>query len=98
MNTSKDVVWFKKTIVPDLQGYEIKHKYFEEGDFGSLDQIEFNSDFKGGVVDFWNSGWLGIHLYNYSIDEEIMNLLLEPKQISEKDDALNKMIEYLKND
>jgi hypothetical protein len=30
--------FFKSKIEPNLKGFEIKYKYFEQGDFGSLVQ------------------------------------------------------------
>ena len=52
----KDVNWFKDGIEPKLNGFEVKYKYLEEGDFGSLNQIEFNSKKIGGEIDFWGLG------------------------------------------
>jgi hypothetical protein len=98
MNDIKNISWFKKTIEPKLRGYEIKYKFFEKGDFGSLNQVEFNSDAKGGVIDFWGLGWLGLHLYSYQKDEEILNVLLEPDEEIEKTKALEQLYSFIKNE
>ena len=65
MSLVKDLYWFKIVIAPSLKNYEIKYKFFEKGDFGSLNQVEFNSKKMGGEIDFWSEGWLGIHLVDY---------------------------------
>lgn len=92
-----NVKWFKEKLAPLLEGFEIVYKYFEEGDFGSLNQIEFNSDLKGGEIDFWSSGFLGIHLVDYLNSNELLNEFLEPNQIDEKQIALLRLEELLSN-
>jgi hypothetical protein len=94
MNEIRNLNWFKDIIAPTLKGYEIKYKFFEEGDFGSLNQIEFNSESNGGEISFWSSGWLEIHFVDYIKGEEILNVFLEPKQSLEKEKAL-KMLQRL---
>lgn len=94
MNSEKDLLWFK-SIASNLQGYEIEYKFFEEGDFGSLNQIEFNSESKGGNIDFWSTGWVGIHLVDYIEGNELMNLLLEPTEKERINENLEKLINLL---
>lgn len=95
MKTNKDISWFKKTIEPNLKDYKIQYRSYEEGDFGSLNQVEFNSKERGGNVDFWGLGWLGIFLWDYQKEEEIMNILLEPSQEEEKKIAFDKFLKLL---
>lgn len=90
-----DFVWFNKEMTSYLKGYEVKYKYFEEGDFGSLNQVEFNSKKRGGEVDFWSTGWLRIHLVDYVNGNELMNIFLEPNQKEEKEKAFNKLSHFL---
>ena len=87
----KDILWFKEKIAPDLQGYEIKYRFYEEGDFGSLNQVLFESKTIGGQIDFWGMDWLGIYVWDYKAKEELMNILLEPDKYSEKENAFKKM-------
>ncbi|MEZ4887457.1 MAG: hypothetical protein R3E32_22180 [Chitinophagales bacterium] len=91
-----NIQWFKNKIEPTLSEFEIKYKYFEEGDFGSLNQVEFNSLTKGGEVDFWSSGVLAIHLVDYVEGVELMNEFLESKQTKEKENALRRLQNLLK--
>ena len=92
MEKGKDIEWFKKEISPNLGEYELEYKFFEEGDFGSLNQVEFNSKKIGGNIDFWGLGWLGVFVWNYEKEEEILNVFLEPHQSEEKE----KLFERLK--
>jgi hypothetical protein len=91
----KNVVWFKEEMEPYLKTFEIKYKFFEKGDFGELNQVEFNSKEKGGEIDFWSSGWLGIHFVDYIKGEELLNVFLEPQQEEEKENAFKRLQELL---
>jgi hypothetical protein len=91
----KDVRWFKENFELLLAGYDIEYRYYENGDFGNLDQVEFNSDVKGGEIDFWSSGWLGIHLVNYSSGNELQNIFLNPEQTAEQEVALAELKKML---
>lgn len=91
----RDINWFKKEVEPCLKGYEIKYKFFEKGDFGSLNQVEFNAEKQGGEIDFWSTGWLGVHLVDYINGEELLNAFLEPHQEEEKEKTLKRLQELL---
>ena len=39
----KDLEWFKKEVAPLLVDYEIEYRYYNQGDFSSLNQIVFES-------------------------------------------------------
>ncbi len=93
----KDIEWFRQEIAPILRGYEITYTYFEEGDFGSLNKVEFNSTKLGGSIDFWGLNWLGILLWNYKEERELINVLLEPDEESGKEKALNDLLTFLKS-
>ncbi|MCJ8292750.1 MAG: hypothetical protein HRT58_22645 [Crocinitomicaceae bacterium] len=91
----KDITWFKKEVEPLLKGYSVEYKFFENGDFGDLNQVEFNSKERGGEIDFWSSGWLGVHLVDYKEECVLLNTLLKPNQYEEKDGILNELIGLL---
>jgi hypothetical protein len=95
MSNEKNLTWFKETVAPKLGSYEIDYKFFEKGDFGSLNQIEFNNDLKGGNIDFWSSGWVGIHLVDYVTGDECMNVLIEPNEKERINSYLEKLLELL---
>jgi hypothetical protein len=95
MEKIKDVYWFKNNIVPKLEDYELVYKFFDEGDFGSLNQIEFNSKKIGGNVDFWGLGWLGIFVWNYETGEQLLNVLLDSNKKKEQDEALSLLQDLL---
>ncbi|PSL17648.1 hypothetical protein CLV60_1367 [Dyadobacter jiangsuensis] len=96
MDTMKDQTRFKIEIEPTLRGYDIEYRFFENGDFGALNQVVINSTRKGGGIDFWEFGWLGVDLYDYERDEQLLNILLEPHEYNEKEKALEKFICLLK--
>lgn len=96
LSKMKNIIWFKKEIEPHLSGFEIKYKFFENEDFGDLNQIEFNSKEMGGEVDFRSTGWLGLHLVDYIKVDELLNIFLESYQEMEKENALRKLKELLK--
>ncbi len=89
----KDINWFKKNVECNSSEFEFKYSFFENGDFGNLNRVEFEGKGKGGNIDFWDEGWMEIHMYDYSKDKEILHVLLEPNQEFEKDRA----IEIIKN-
>lgn len=95
MEEIKNIDWFKKVIAPHLTGYEISYRFYEEGDFGSLNQVIFNSPTKGGGIDFWGLGWIGIDLVDYETEEQLMNILLDASQQIEQSDALERLQELL---
>ncbi len=95
MKEVKDIKWFKDELVPKLTGYELSYKFFDEGDFGSLNQVEFNSKKIGGNIDFWGLDWLGIFVWDYEKEEQLLNVLLEPHQEEEKVKAFNQLQELL---
>jgi len=84
-----DIESFKSELAPLLNEYELKYRFFEEGDFGSLNQVEFNSSKIGGNIDFWGLGWLGIFVWDYRKEEELLNVLLMPDE--GKEIAINKL-------
>jgi hypothetical protein len=94
MSLNNNLSWFKEAI-SNLKEYKVDYKHFENGDFGALTQIEFNSELKGGNVDFWSTGWVGIHLVNYSEGNELINLLLEPTENEQIYENLKKLINIL---
>lgn len=91
----KDINWFKKEMSPLLMDYEVAYKFFENGDFGSLNQVEFNGEKQGGEIDFWSSGWLEVYLVDMIKGEIILSAFLEPDQEEEKEKVLKKLQELL---
>jgi hypothetical protein len=83
--------WYKKEVEPYMKDYEIKYRFFEKGDFGALNQLEFNTKERGGEIDFWSTGWLRIHFVDYIKGEEQINIFLEPYQEEEQKNALKRL-------
>lgn len=91
----KNITWFKDEISHLLSNYEIKYHFFEDGDFGSLNQVDFNSDRFGGNIDFWGLNWVGIFLWDYQNEKELINVLLEPDQEVEKELNFKLLMSFL---
>lgn len=90
-----DVNWFKSEFELYLKGYDVEYRFYEDGDFGALNQVEFNSKEKGGEIDFWSLGWIHVHFVNYVNGEELLNALFRPEQFKEQNEILNKLKELL---
>ena len=90
-----DLAWFKTSVASKMTGYELEYHFWNDGDFGSLNQVQFNSEKLGGAIDFWAQGWTGIHLVNYSKNVELLNILLSPTQESDKTESFSKLLEFL---
>ena len=43
----ENINWFRVEFEPHLSGYETKDRFYEKGDFGTLNQVEFNKDDRG---------------------------------------------------
>ncbi|HET7117501.1 MAG TPA: hypothetical protein VFI29_13470 [Hanamia sp.] len=97
MNSERNIDWFKKSISPFLKDFEIKYKFFEKGDFGSVNRASFNNDEKGGYVDFWTSGWVNVYLVDYLEGNEILNALIEPNESQKIDEVLENLQKILSN-
>ncbi|WP_462265144.1 hypothetical protein [Mucilaginibacter sp.] len=90
-----DLSWFKQTIEPQLVDYEVSYRYFDQGDFGSLSQVVIEGKSKGGQMDYWGLGWLGIFLWDYINKKELINILLTDEEQEKHDQWLNELVTQL---
>jgi hypothetical protein len=90
-----DINWVRETLIPSMKEYRFDYKYFEQGDFGSLSQFNFESSKFGGNIDFWGLGWLGILIWDFQKEEEVINVLLESHEESEINKAWERLIATL---
>jgi hypothetical protein len=90
-----NIEWFKSELAPQLPGYELEYKFFGEGDFGALNQVEFNSSKIGGNIDFWSLGWLGVFVGDYQKEEELINVIVNPDHEEEKRLTVDKLKKLL---
>lgn len=58
--------------------------------------MEFNSDKMDGYLDFWGLGWLGIFVWDYELEKQLL-ILLEPHQEEEKNKAFEVLRALLKS-
>lgn len=96
MTITKESGWFKENIMENLGGYEVIEKSFPEGDFGSLEQIEFNSDQISGNIDFWSKGWIGVFVWNNKEEKELLNVLSEPHEEDRIKESFKKLEGFIK--
>lgn len=78
-----NIEYFKKSILPKLEGYEFHYSSFPNGDFGSLERVEFENGIKFGTIDLWSKGWVNIDIYDRELDEQLMNVLLSPSEVTQ---------------
>ena len=90
----RDFDWFKKEFSSFVKDYDVEYRFFETGDFGYLNQVLFNSSKRGGEIDFWENGSLGMHMWDYEKDAELLNVFLSPEKIKEKEEVF-KQLQYL---
>lgn len=81
MKTNKDTLWFNENIKPFLNGYLLSYSSFQKGDFGNLERIELEGFQKLATVEFWSKGWVGIDIYDCTLDAQVMNVLLSPEDV-----------------
>lgn len=93
-----NINYFKKYIEPKLINYHLKYSFYLDGDFGDINRVEIESDQKIGGIDFWRLGWLSIDIYDLIVDKQIMNILLEPKEVEEQQKALDEFLRLLLNE
>ena len=75
-----DIEFFKKEVASLLSSFNLEYRSYADGDLGVLEQVVFDTQNIGGNFDFWESGWLGIYIYDYISDSEVCNKLLEPSE------------------
>ena len=75
-----DMDFFKKEVASHLSSFNLEYRSYADGDLGVLEQVIFDTQNIGGNFDFWESGWLGIYIYDYISDSEVCNKLLEPSE------------------
>ncbi|HEX2900392.1 MAG TPA: hypothetical protein VHS96_11795, partial [Bacteroidia bacterium] len=87
--------WFRENLEGALIGYVFNYRRFPNGDFGSLDEVELENERYQGSIDYWESGHLGIHLWDIQKEEDAMNVMLAPNQPSDKEAAITTLVQLL---
>ncbi len=88
-----DLNWFKISFSPKLIGFSIEYLSFENGDLGDLDEVRCESNRLGISISFWSSGYLGIFIYDYEKDLELLNIITDKK--SERKDLFESIEKLL---
>jgi hypothetical protein len=90
----KSEQWLKKFAIQHLSNFEVNFRFFAEADFGSLHQVEFNNDEKGGEIEVWSSGWFRVHLVDYVSGIELMCAFIDPDD-EQQDQLVSELIMLL---
>ncbi len=78
--------------------FEFKAVSAEQGDFGDLEGIQFDSDHCGGFLYFWSSGYIQFHLFNYQSDIEVVPNTLQSVDTGEMvQEYVNFLIQKVKS-
>ncbi|ATV42510.1 MULTISPECIES: hypothetical protein [Pectobacterium] len=93
-----NVSYFKEFIAPQLSKCKLTYSSYPNGDFGSLERVVIEGGGKIAGVDIWSKGWLDIDIYDLLLDEQIMNVLLEPTEFQQQEYAISKLLELLLNE
>ncbi len=86
---------FDQAIKPHLSGYDFSYSSFINGDFGDIERVDFQGKSRLGGVDFWSQGWVGIHVVDLRIQEEVMNVMIGPDEADEIPVIFDKLIKLL---
>ena len=86
---------FKKILAPMLKNYKLTYSSYHNGDFGSLKRVSIEGENKIACIDFWSKGWLALDIYDLILDDQIMNILLDPFEIEEQSNAIKQFIRIL---
>ncbi|WP_072166393.1 hypothetical protein [Erwinia sp. Leaf53] len=86
---------FKSDIAPKLGSYILTYSSYPNGDFGSLERVEFSGNNLIGTLDFWSQGWLDINVYDCQQDEGLINRYYKPENIVEQEEALRSLCKIL---
>ncbi|KGF66050.1 hypothetical protein [Pseudomonas lutea] len=90
-----DGAWFNESVKPLLKGFSLEYSSFADGDFGDLERIELDGFNKLATVEFWSKGWVGIDIYDCALDDQVMNILLSPKEKESVSQAFEKFVKIL---
>ena len=85
----------KKKLAPMLENYKLTYSSYSNGDFGSLKRVSIEGENKIACIDFWSKGWLALDIYDLILDDQIMNILLNPFEIEEQSNAIKQFIGML---
>ncbi|WP_392551409.1 hypothetical protein RHO14_07910 [Orbus wheelerorum] len=90
-----DMNYIKNSVSSKLSDYKLTYSSYPSGDFGSLERMVVEGCNKMGGIDIWSKGWLDINIYDLVLDKEVMNILLEPSETEEQEDAIAKFLGIL---
>jgi hypothetical protein len=91
-----DFNFFKTSIAPQLTEYKLKFDILHS-DFDTvyINRVEILNSQLSAEIMFYSDGKLYMHVYNHNKEIELLNLLIEPQEEKEKNEAFKKLQELL---
>lgn len=88
-----DINWFKNSFVDELQKFDVEFLEFKDGDLGDLHEVRGECERLCFTISFWSSGYVGIHVFSFAEDDEIVNRMSNVEfEINSAFDELRKTI------
>lgn len=87
--------YFDLHVKPSLSNYVFTYSSFLNGDFGDIERVEFFGQTRLGGIDFWSRGWVGFHVFDKKLDDEVMNILLSPDEMDRMEAVFNQLVNLL---
>lgn len=87
--------YFKNHISHKLNDYKLTYSSYPNGDFGDLERVVIEGGDKVAGIDFWSKGWLDIDIYDLVLDEQVMNVLLDPTETKKQEQEISKLMGIL---
>lgn len=88
-------LWFKENVAPKMTNFNIQYRLFPNGDFGALDEVNFESEKFSGTINYWGNGFLGLTLFDNIIDDTVINVLIDSNIEDEKMTAIENLLNHV---
>lgn len=88
---------FKECFSQKIEkNYKLEYRESQNGDFGNLQTVEFNSNEKGGYIDFWSLGCISYQIVDYIKEIEILeDTLVEDVSVEAAKEIMDKVCSKL---
>ena len=94
-NVAYNNVWFKEHIAPQMSTFDIQYRYFSQGDFGSLDEVNFESERFIGTINYWGNGFLSVTLFDNIMNDIVVNIMVDSDIENDKLAAMNDLLDHI---
>lgn len=81
-----------------MKEFSLEYSAFADGDFGDLERIESEGFNKLGTFEFCSKGGVGIDIYDFILDDQVMNVLLSPEEKESVPQEFDRFVKILTQD